>query len=270
MIPRPMPGQNVFPLATTSATRPARWSSRSPSRCMRSSSPATVAGATALVLGLGTIGLQVVQALRARGAGRVIGVDLSELRLEAARTLGAEALDGAQGLERRSPAARSRTATRSTSCSSAPACRRWPTRRSTVCGPAARSSCSRCSTIPSPSTRRCSCRRRSASRAASPTRARTSPTPSRCSARGKAQSEPLITHRESLDDIGDAFVVQLREGPLDQGARAARRSVTASATASRAPSAATGQPFGCRRAPRRSSSCATARRPTRCPARPSR
>lgn len=49
---------------------------------------------TALVLGLGTIGQQVVQALRARGAGRVIGVDVSKLRLEAAAQVGAEAIDG--------------------------------------------------------------------------------------------------------------------------------------------------------------------------------
>lgn len=58
-----------------------------------------VEGATALVLGLGTIGQQVVQVLNARGARRVIGVDLSDLRLEAARTLGAEALDGTAGIE---------------------------------------------------------------------------------------------------------------------------------------------------------------------------
>ena len=58
-----------------------------------------VEGATALVLGLGTIGQQVVQVLRAHGAKRVIGVDLSELRLEAARELGGEAHDGSAGLE---------------------------------------------------------------------------------------------------------------------------------------------------------------------------
>ena len=62
-----------------------------------------MAGATAVVLGLGTIGQQVVQALRAAGAGRVIGVDISQLRLEAAGTLGAEALDGAQGWRACSP-----------------------------------------------------------------------------------------------------------------------------------------------------------------------
>ena len=44
-----------------------------------------VEGSTALVLGLGTIGQQVVQVLRAYGARRVIGIDLSELRLRAAR-----------------------------------------------------------------------------------------------------------------------------------------------------------------------------------------
>ncbi|MCW2959260.1 MAG: L-iditol 2-dehydrogenase, partial [Solirubrobacterales bacterium] len=51
-------------------------------------------GATALVLGLGTIGQQVVQVLNAYGAGRVIGVDISALRLDAARQFGAEAVDG--------------------------------------------------------------------------------------------------------------------------------------------------------------------------------
>lgn len=57
-----------------------------------------VQGATAVVLGLGTIGQQVVQTLWASGAGRVIGVDISSLRLEAAAILGAEAVDGSAGL----------------------------------------------------------------------------------------------------------------------------------------------------------------------------
>src|SRR3954454_18154437 len=58
-----------------------------------------VDGATALVLGLGTIGQEVVQVLRAKGARRVIGTDISELRLNAARELGAEVVDGSPGLE---------------------------------------------------------------------------------------------------------------------------------------------------------------------------
>ncbi|HWE09115.1 MAG TPA: zinc-binding dehydrogenase, partial [Solirubrobacteraceae bacterium] len=57
-----------------------------------------IGGTTALVLGLGTIGQQVVQTLRARGAQRVIGVDVSELRLNAAAELGAEVLNGGGGL----------------------------------------------------------------------------------------------------------------------------------------------------------------------------
>jgi 2-desacetyl-2-hydroxyethyl bacteriochlorophyllide A dehydrogenase len=58
-----------------------------------------VTGQTALVLGLGTIGQQVVQVLKAYGAGRVIGMDLSPLRLRAAAELGAEAVDGGPGVQ---------------------------------------------------------------------------------------------------------------------------------------------------------------------------
>jgi 2-desacetyl-2-hydroxyethyl bacteriochlorophyllide A dehydrogenase len=57
-----------------------------------------VKGATALVLGLGTIGLQVVQALRAHGAGRIIGIDLSATRVEAGAAVGAEAFAGSDGV----------------------------------------------------------------------------------------------------------------------------------------------------------------------------
>ena len=58
-----------------------------------------VAGQTAVVLGLGTIGQEVVQVLKAYGAQRVIGVDLSPLRLSAATEVGAEAVDGTPGVE---------------------------------------------------------------------------------------------------------------------------------------------------------------------------
>ncbi|MCW3012978.1 MAG: L-iditol 2-dehydrogenase [Solirubrobacterales bacterium] len=57
-----------------------------------------IEGTTALVLGLGTIGQQVVQVLKAYGAGRVIGVDISSLRLDAAREFGAETVDGMDGV----------------------------------------------------------------------------------------------------------------------------------------------------------------------------
>uniref|UniRef100_UPI0027E56905 NAD-binding protein n=1 Tax=Klebsiella pneumoniae TaxID=573 RepID=UPI0027E56905 len=53
---------------------------------------------TCAVLGLGTIGQEVVQVLRARGARRVIGLDVSPLRIDAARRLGADALDGSAGV----------------------------------------------------------------------------------------------------------------------------------------------------------------------------
>ena len=51
-------------------------------------------GQTALVYGLGTIGLHVAQVLRAYGVEPVLGVDLSELRRSRARELGIVALDG--------------------------------------------------------------------------------------------------------------------------------------------------------------------------------
>lgn len=53
-----------------------------------------VTGKTVLVLGLGPIGLLAVQVLRARGAARVVGVDLSPLRREVARAMGAEVAPG--------------------------------------------------------------------------------------------------------------------------------------------------------------------------------
>jgi (R,R)-butanediol dehydrogenase/meso-butanediol dehydrogenase/diacetyl reductase len=51
-------------------------------------------GQVALVLGLGTIGLQVAQVLLARGVGAVIGADLSPLRRSVAAGLGVTAVTG--------------------------------------------------------------------------------------------------------------------------------------------------------------------------------
>ena len=100
LIPNPVPGENVFPLSDDISDEAGALVEPLAVgvHAVKLAEPA-VEGATALVLGLGTIGLQVVQALRARGVGRVIGVDLSTLRLEAARKLGAEALDGSSGLD---------------------------------------------------------------------------------------------------------------------------------------------------------------------------
>ena len=50
------------------------------------------AGETAVVLGAGTIGLFVIQAVRLRGAARVIAVDKNEFRLGVAQRLGADAI----------------------------------------------------------------------------------------------------------------------------------------------------------------------------------
>ncbi|MFG1667728.1 zinc-binding dehydrogenase [Streptomyces sp. Y7] len=45
---------------------------------------------TCVVTGLGSIGLNAVQMLRASGAGRIVGIDISPLRLQMATELGAE------------------------------------------------------------------------------------------------------------------------------------------------------------------------------------
>lgn len=98
-IPNPVRGENIFVLGDDvsddagALTEPLAVAVHA----VKLAEP--VAGATVVVLGLGTIGQQVVQALRARGAGRVIGLDLSPLRLEAAGRLGAEPVDGAAGPE---------------------------------------------------------------------------------------------------------------------------------------------------------------------------
>jgi L-iditol 2-dehydrogenase len=47
-------------------------------------------GETAVVVGAGMIGLLVVQALKSRGVGKVIAVDLDPAKLEAAKSLGAD------------------------------------------------------------------------------------------------------------------------------------------------------------------------------------
>src|SRR5438270_4397416 len=97
-IPSPVVGSNVFPLgpevsdAGGALVEPLAVGVHA----VRLAEP--VQGTTALVLGLGTIGLQVVQALRARGAGRIIGIDLSSRRIEAATAVGADAFDGSDGV----------------------------------------------------------------------------------------------------------------------------------------------------------------------------
>jgi (R,R)-butanediol dehydrogenase / meso-butanediol dehydrogenase / diacetyl reductase len=97
-IPRPVSGENVFRLGDDvsddagTLVEPLAVAVHA----VRLAEP--VAGATALVLGLGTIGQQTVQALRARGAARVLATDISKLRLDAGASLGAESFDGSEGL----------------------------------------------------------------------------------------------------------------------------------------------------------------------------
>jgi 2-desacetyl-2-hydroxyethyl bacteriochlorophyllide A dehydrogenase len=97
-IPGATPGGNVFPLSSDVDDEAGALVEPLAVAVHAVKLAEPVAGATAVVLGLGTIGQQVAQTLRAKGAGRVIGVDVSALRLEAAATLGAETVDGSAGL----------------------------------------------------------------------------------------------------------------------------------------------------------------------------
>lgn len=97
-IPNAIPGENVFPLSNDVSDDDGALTEPLAVGVHAVKLAAPVEGATALVLGLGTIGQQVVQALLAAGAGRVIGVDISKLRLEAGVKLGAEVFDGSDGI----------------------------------------------------------------------------------------------------------------------------------------------------------------------------
>lgn len=98
-IPNPVPGQNVFKLGDEVSDEAGTLVEPLAVAVHAVKLAEPVEGSTALVLGLGTIGQQTIQALRGRGAGRIIGVDISALRIEAAKTLGAEAVDGSAGVE---------------------------------------------------------------------------------------------------------------------------------------------------------------------------
>jgi 2-desacetyl-2-hydroxyethyl bacteriochlorophyllide A dehydrogenase len=97
-IPNAIPGENVFPLGEDVSDDAGALAEPLAVGVHAVKLATPVEGATALVLGLGTIGQQVVQALRAAGAARVFGVDISKLRLSAAVELGAEAFDGSAGI----------------------------------------------------------------------------------------------------------------------------------------------------------------------------
>lgn len=103
MIPKPVVGESVFKLGEEVSDQAAALIEPLAVAVHAGGLAGPIEGRTALVLGLGTIGQQVIQTLRARGAGRIIGVDLSPLRLRAAATLGAEALDGSGGLSEALP-----------------------------------------------------------------------------------------------------------------------------------------------------------------------
>ena len=97
-IPTPVVGGNIFPLGSEVSDEGGALVEPLAVGVHAVRLVEPVLDATALVLGLGTIGLQVVQALRAHGAGRIIGIDLSATRIAAATAVGAEAYDGADGV----------------------------------------------------------------------------------------------------------------------------------------------------------------------------
>lgn len=97
-IPGSIAGENVFPLGDDVSDEAGALVEPLAVAVHAVKLAAPVEGATAVVLGLGTIGQQVAQTLQAHGAGRVIGIDISQLRLDAAAELGAETVDGTPGV----------------------------------------------------------------------------------------------------------------------------------------------------------------------------
>ena len=209
MIPHPVPGQNVFSLdditdEAGALVEPLAVAVHAVKLAV------DVSGATALVLGLGTIGLQVVQALRARGAGRVLGLDLSTLRLGAARTLGAEAFDGSQGVDAALAGALSDGAEIDVvfECSGAPPLANAAIERVRAGGTIVVLALFDDPVTFDPTLLVQKEIRLQGSIAYTGEDFADAVAMIRA---GQAQSDPLITHRESLDDIGDAFVVQLEK-----------------------------------------------------------
>jgi (R,R)-butanediol dehydrogenase / meso-butanediol dehydrogenase / diacetyl reductase len=98
-IPKPVAGENVFKLGDDIDDEAGALVEPLAVAVHAVKLAEPVEGMTALVIGLGTIGEQVVQALRARGAARVIGVDVSPLRIDAGKQLGAETYDSSDGIE---------------------------------------------------------------------------------------------------------------------------------------------------------------------------
>lgn len=88
-IPYAVPGENVFtlPAAVGSAAAACVEPMAVALRLAKSAKPSS--SDAAVVIGLGSIGLNVVQMLRALGTGEVIGIDISPARLELAAKLGA-------------------------------------------------------------------------------------------------------------------------------------------------------------------------------------
>lgn len=209
-IPNPVPGENVFPLSEDVSDEAGALVEPLAVAVHAVKLAEPVENATCLVLGLGTIGLQVVQALRARGAGRVIGVDLSALRLDAGRTLGADALDGAAGLE---PALGEALADGGEidlvfECSGVPALATAALDHVRAGGTVVVLALFDDPITFNPTLLVQKEIRMQGSIAYTGEDFAAAVEMIRS---GKAQSEPLITHRESLDDISEAFAVQLEK-----------------------------------------------------------
>lgn len=208
MIPRPVPGQNVFPLSDDISDEAGALVEPLAVGVHAVKLAGAVEGATALVLGLGTIGLQVVQALRARGAGRVIGIDLSPLRLEAAGKLGAEAVDGSAGIDDAlaGPLASGDEIDLVFECSGVPALANAAIERVRAGGTIVVLALFDDPVTFDPTVLVQKEIRLQGSIAYTGEDFAEAVEMIR---RGQAQSDPLITHRESLDDVMDAFGVQL-------------------------------------------------------------
>jgi (R,R)-butanediol dehydrogenase/meso-butanediol dehydrogenase/diacetyl reductase len=163
-------------------------------------------GDVAVVLGLGTIGLQVAQVLLARGITQVIGADLSALRRSVAQELGVTAVSGADLGAAVARAAGDRPVDVVFEATGAPALVQGAME---LVRPAGTVILIALYEQPAEIVPTLAVQKELTVRGSAIFTAQEFGEAVELLAAGKARAEPLITHRHALEDLGEAFETQL-------------------------------------------------------------